>query len=72
MSSRSQFRVFGVRHDLEGREADRKVKLRDCLLNNAEIMSWWEQAKTTDDMVSTYNNPVDCLQNQMPLQLLKL
>ena len=41
---------------LEGREADRKVKLRDCLLNNAEIMSWWEQAKTTETYSLVMNN----------------
>jgi hypothetical protein len=41
---------------LEGREADRKVKLRDCLLNNAEIMSWWEQAKTTEKYSLVMNN----------------
>ena len=41
---------------LEGREADRKVKLRDCLLSNTKIMSWWEQAKTTETYSLVMNN----------------
>lgn len=41
---------------LEGREADRKVKLRDCLLDQNKILAWWEEAKNKESYILKSNN----------------
>ncbi|VDI22630.1 Hypothetical predicted protein [Mytilus galloprovincialis] len=41
---------------LEGREADRKVKLRNCILDQDKVVAWWHHAKTTEKYSLITNN----------------